>query len=49
VLPDTDNATKDLGVHTIAIGGDSYGFLYAVAGVCAICGALAILPVTRVR
>ncbi len=33
----------------LAIGGGSYGFLYAVAGVCAIIGALAILPVKRVR
>jgi hypothetical protein len=62
VLPDTDNAAKDLGVLNIAgalpssiapaiapailaVGGGSYGFLYAVAGVCAIIGALAILPV----
>jgi MFS family permease len=66
VLPDTDNAAKDLGVLNIAgalpssiapavapailaIGGGSYGFLYAVAGVCALTGALAILPVKRVR
>ena len=28
---------------------DSYGVLYAVAGVCAIIGGGAILPVTRVR
>jgi MFS family permease len=66
VLPDTDNAAKDLGVLNIAgalpssvapaiapailaIGGGSYSFPYAVAGVCAIVGALAILPVKRVR
>ena len=53
VLPDTDNAAKDLGVFNIAgalpfsvapaiapailaIGGGSYGVLYAVAGVCAL-------------
>ena len=62
VLPDKDNAAKDLGVLNIAgalpfsiapaiapvilaIGGGSYGVLYAVAGVCAIIGAVAILPV----
>ena len=66
VLPDSDNATKDLGVLNIAgalpfavapgiapavlaIGGGSYGVLYAVAGVCAIIGAVAILPVKGVR
>ena len=66
VLPDKDNAAKDLGVFNIAgalpfsiapaiapailaIGGGSYGVLYAVAGVCAIVGAVAILPVKRVR
>jgi MFS family permease len=66
VLPDTDQAAKDLGVLNIAaalpssvapaiapailaVGGGSYGFLYAVAGVCAFLGALAILPVKRVR
>ena len=64
VLPDKDNAAKDLGVFNIAgalpfsiapaiapvilaIGGGSYGVLYAVAGVCAIVGAVAILPVKR--
>jgi hypothetical protein len=36
-------------VLNIAIGGGSYGFLYAVAGLRAIVGALAILPVQRVR
>jgi MFS family permease len=33
----------------LAIGGGSYGVLYAVGGVCAILGAAAILPVKRVR
>ncbi len=33
----------------LAIGNGSYGVLYAVAGVCAIIGAIAILPVRRVR
>ena len=33
----------------LAIGGGSYGVLYAFAGVCAIIGAVAILPVKRVR
>jgi MFS family permease len=33
----------------LAIGGGSYGVLYAVAGVCAIIGAFAILPVKAVR
>ena len=66
VLPDKDNAAKDLGVLNIAgalpssiapaiapailaIGSGSYGVLYAFAGVCAILGAVAILPVKRVR
>jgi MFS family permease len=66
VLPDKDNAAKDLGVFNIAgalpfsiapgfapailaIGNGSYGVLYAVAGLCAIIGAAAILPVKRVR
>jgi MFS family permease len=66
VLPDKDNAAKDLGVFNmagalpfsiapgiapaiLAVGGGSYGVLYAVAGVCAIIGAIAILPVKRVR
>ena len=66
VLPDKDNAAKDLGVFNIAgalpfsiapaiapvilaIGGGSYGVLYAVAGICAIIGGAAILPVKRVR
>jgi MFS family permease len=33
----------------LAIGNGSYGVLYAVAGLCAIIGAAAILPVRRVR
>jgi MFS family permease len=33
----------------LVIGGGSYGVLYAVAGACAIIGAVAILPVRRVR
>jgi MFS family permease len=33
----------------LAGGGGNYGVLYAAAGVCAIVGALAILPVKRVR
>ena len=66
VLPDKDNAAKDLGVFNIAgalpfslapaiapailaIGNGSYGVLYAVAGLCAIIGAFAVLPVKRVR
>ena len=66
VLPNRDNAAKDLGVFNmasalpfsiapaiapaiLAIGSGSYGVLYAVAGACAIIGAVAILPVKRVR
>jgi hypothetical protein len=66
VLPDKDNAAKDLGVFNIAsalpyslapaigpailaVGGGSYGVLYAVAGACAIAGAFAVVPVRRVR
>ena len=66
VLPDKDNAAKDLGVFNIAaalpfslapaiapailaIGNGSYTVLYAVAGLCALVGAAAILPVRRVR
>jgi MFS family permease len=66
VLPDQDNAAKDLGVLNmagalpfsiapgiapaiLAIGHGSYGVLYAVAGVCAVGAAVAILPVQRVR
>jgi MFS family permease len=33
----------------LALGGGSYGVLYAVAGLCAIIGAFAVLPVKRVR
>ena len=33
----------------LSIGNGSYGALYAVAGVCAIVGAVSILPVKRVR
>ena len=33
----------------LVVGGGSYGVLYGVAGVCAIIGAVAILPVKRVR
>jgi MFS family permease len=66
VLPDKDNAAKDLGVFNIAgalpfsvapavapailaIGDGNYGLLYAVAGICAIIGATAILPVKTIR
>ncbi len=33
----------------LALGGGSYGVLYAVAGLCAVTGAFAVLPVKRVR
>ncbi|HJZ28426.1 MAG TPA: MFS transporter [Streptosporangiaceae bacterium] len=33
----------------LVIGGGSYGVLYMVAGLCAVIGAFAILPVRRVR
>jgi hypothetical protein len=33
----------------LALGHGSYGALYAVAGACAVLGAGAIVPVTRVR
>jgi MFS family permease len=66
VLPDRDNAAKDLGVMNmagalpfsvapaiapavLAAGSGNYAVLYAVAGVCAVLGAVAILPVKRVR
>ena len=66
VLPDKDNAAKDLGVFNmagalpfsiapgiapaiLAVGHGSYSVLYGVAGVSAIVGAVAILPVKRVR
>jgi MFS family permease len=38
-----------LGPAILAVGGGSYGVLYAVAGICAVLGALTILPVRRVR
>jgi MFS family permease len=66
ILPDTDNAAKDLGVLNIAgalpfflapaiapgilaSAGASYSVLFTVAGLCAIVGAAAILPVKGVR
>ena len=66
VLPDAENAAKDLGVFNIAgalpfsvapaaapailaIGDGNYGVLYAVAGICAIIGATAILPINTIR
>jgi MFS family permease len=66
VLPDPDNAAKDLGVFNYAgalpfalapavapfiltLGGGSYGFLYAVAALCAGAGAFAVLPIRAVR
>ena len=66
VLPNKNNAAKDLGVFNfagavpfslapavapaiLAVSGGSYSALYAVAGVFAVLGAVAILPVTRVR
>lgn len=66
VLPDKDQAAKDLGVLNfagalpfavapaiapaiLAVGGGSYGVLYAVAAACAIAGAGAIMPVRGVR
>jgi MFS family permease len=33
----------------LAVGGGSYGVLYTVAGLCAIIGAFAVLPIKRVR
>lgn len=33
----------------LALGGGSYGVLYAVGGICAVLGAFAILPVRGVR
>jgi MFS family permease len=38
-----------IGPVILVIGGGSYGVLYAVAGACAVIGAVAILPVKRVR
>jgi hypothetical protein len=65
VLPDKNNAARDLGVFHMAgavpfsiapgiapailAAGGSYGVLLTVAGVCAIVGAAAILPVRRAR
>jgi MFS family permease len=66
VLPDDENAARDLGVFNyagalpfsvapalapviLAAGAGSYGVLYAVAGVCALAGAAAIVPVKGVR
>ena len=66
VLPDDENAARDLGVFNyagalpfsvapalapviLAAGAGSYGVLYSVAGVCALAGAAAILPVKGVR
>ncbi len=66
VLPDDENAARDLGVFNyagalpfsvapalapviLAAGAGSYGVLYAVAGVCALGGAAAIIPVKGVR
>jgi MFS family permease len=66
VLPDAENAARDLGVFNyagalpfsvapalapvvLAAGAGSYGVLYAVAGVCALAGAAAIIPVKGVR
>lgn len=59
VLPDGDNTAEDLGVLNIggalpfslapAIGHGSHGVLYALAGVCAVVGAAAVLPVRRAR
>ena len=36
-------------ILAIGSGGGSYGVLYMVTGLCAIIGAVAILPVKRVR
>jgi len=33
----------------LAASGGRYGVLFTVAGVCAVCGALAILPIRNVR
>jgi hypothetical protein len=37
------------GYRPATIGGGSYGVLQAVAGACAVIGAVAILPVRRAR
>ena len=66
MLPDPDNAAKDLGVMNIAgalpfsvapaiapailaVGGGSYGVLYAVAGACAVSGPAPSSACGRVR
>ena len=66
VLPDADDAAKDLGVFNIAnalpfalapavapavlaSSGGSYAVLYAVAGCCAVAGALCVMPIKGVR
>lgn len=66
VLPDPDDAAKDLGVFNIAnalpfalapaaapavlaASGGSYAVLYAVAGGCAVAGALSVIPIKGVR
>ena len=66
VLPDPEDAAKDLGIFNLANAlpyafapavapvilaatDGSYGALYAVAGICAVLGALAIVPVKGVR
>ena len=66
VLPDAENAAKDLGVFNIAnalpyavapavapailaASSGSYTVLYAVAGCCAVVGALAVIPIKGVR
>ena len=43
-----DHRARDR-VTILAIGSGSYAVLYGVAGVCAIVGAVTILPVKRVR
>jgi hypothetical protein len=43
------SAARAIGPAILAIGNGSYGVLYSFAGVCAILGAVAILPVRRVR
>lgn len=66
VLPDPDDAAKDLGVFNYAgalpftiapavaptvlsLGQGSYGILFGVAAACAAAGALAVLPIRRLR
>ena len=43
------SAPSSIAPVIFAISSGSYGVLYAVAGVCAVIGAVAILPVKRVR